>query len=62
MGTEGLVSPGYWVVGTVCITAPERGCRFCRPTQRVIATPVAGNTGIIDVSTEPPPPPEPEEE
>ena len=60
VGTEGLVSPGFWVVGTPCITAPEG--ESCRPSQRLIATPVAGNTGYIDVSTEPPPPPEPEEE
>ena len=41
----GFVSPGYWIVGG-------------RPVQRVIATPAAGNTGFIDVSTVPPAPPE----
>ena len=58
VGADGLVSPGFWVVGTPC-TASEGD--FCRGTQRVIATPVAGTTAFIDVSTEPPPPPEPED-
>jgi hypothetical protein len=35
----GLVSPGAWIFGD-------------RPVQRLIATPVAGNTGFIDVAAE----------
>lgn len=51
----GLVSPGFWVLGNPCASAEGP---FCRPTQRVIATPLVGNTGYIDVSTVPPAPPE----
>lgn len=59
----GLVSPGYWVVAKPCLTPyPSLGeVPFCRPLQRVIASPVAGNTGFLDVITAPPPVPEPEE-
>jgi len=55
----GLVSPGYWVVARPC--PPNVLETFCRGVQRVIATPVAGNTGFIDVvvDTLPPPPPPP---
>lgn len=42
---SGLVSPGYWVLGD-------------RAVQRVIASPVSGSTGFIDVDTTPPAPPE----
>ena len=60
----GLVNPGFWVVGRPCLTPyPSLGEQpFCRPLQRVIATPVAGGTGFIDVITAPPPVPEPEPE
>jgi hypothetical protein len=48
---EGLVSPGYWVMARPCppLTAPET---FCRGVQRIIATPVSGNTGFIDVAVD----------
>lgn len=48
VGASGLVTPGRWIVGNPC--PPEEG-DFCRPTQRVIAAPVTGNTGFIDVDT-----------
>jgi hypothetical protein len=50
---SGIVTPGYWIVARPC-NVPD----FCRSPQRVIATPVSGNTGYIDVSTVPPAPPE----
>ena len=62
----GLVSPGQWVVAQVCPNpAPEPPAEpvFCRPTQSVIAQPVAGNAAVVTVDAVfPPIEPEPEEE
>ena len=55
---DGLATPGRWIVARPC-TAPEES-GFCRTPQRLISTPVAGDTGFIDVSTAPPLEPEPE--
>lgn len=56
---DGFVSPGYWVLAGPCPPGGVPDQTFCRPTQRVIATPAAGNTGFIDISsdttTAPPP-------
>jgi hypothetical protein len=47
----GLASPGYWVVARPC--PPNLVDEtFCRGVQRVIATPVSGNTGFIDVTVD----------
>jgi hypothetical protein len=51
----GLASPGRWIVASPC----DIGAEFCRPVQRVIATPVAGDAGFIDVDTSAPVPPAP---
>jgi hypothetical protein len=45
---SGLVTPGRWIVAEPCPPSED----FCRPTQRIIATPVAGNAGVIDVSVD----------
>ena len=62
----GLVSPGQWVVAQVCPNpAPEPPAEpvFCRPTQSVIAAPVAGNFAVVTVdAVYPPIVPEPPEE
>jgi hypothetical protein len=55
----GFATPGRWVVAEVCPN-PDAPPPFCRVTQRVIATPVAGNTGFIDVEPVFPPPPPPD--
>jgi hypothetical protein len=53
----GIVSPGYWVVARPCPQLnPEDP--FCRPVQRVIAFPVAGDPASIDVNAEFAPPPD----
>ena len=57
VGADGRVTPGRWIVSLPCTAETD----YCRPVQRVIASPASGNIGTIDVSTEPPPPPEPEE-
>jgi hypothetical protein len=57
---SGIVTPGYWVVGNTCPDSLNPNPAFCRPVERVIATPVAGSTGFLDVVnvvTPPPPPP-----
>lgn len=61
---NGFVSPGYWVVGSPCETPyPSVGeVPFCRPLQRVIAAPVAGDAAYIDVQTAPPEEEEEEED
>ena len=60
----GLVSPGQWIVAGVCpnpLPEPPETPVFCRPTQSVIAVPVAGNPAAITVDAEfPPDVPEPE--
>jgi hypothetical protein len=59
----GLVSPGRWVVADVCpnpLPEPPEDPVFCRPSQSVIATPVAGNAGVATVDASfPPDVPEP---
>jgi len=55
---SGLVSPGQWVVASVCPNpAPEPPAEpvFCRPTQSVIATPIAGNAAVATVDAVFPP-------
>lgn len=51
----GLVSPGRWVLADVCPNPLPDPPEFCRPTQRVIATPVAGRPGFVDVDASFPP-------
>ena len=62
----GLVSPGQWVVAAVCPNPqpePPAPPVYCRPTQSVIAQPVAGNAAVVTVDAVfPPIEPEPEEE
>jgi hypothetical protein len=51
----GLVSPGRWLVAQVCpnpLPEPPEEPVFCRPTQTVIATPVAGNAAVATVNTQ----------
>lgn len=43
VGSDGLVSPGYWVIGE-------------RPVQRIIASPASGEAGYIDIDQTPPEP------
>lgn len=46
---SGIVTPGYWITGNICPDSLNPNPDFCRPVERVIATPAVGNTGYIDV-------------
>ena len=46
---SGIVTPGYWVVGNICPDSLNPNPTFCRPVERVIATPASGRTGYLDV-------------
>lgn len=57
--SSGIVTPGYWIVAATCPDSVNPNPTFCRPEERLIATPVAGNSGYLDVINvvTPPPPP-----
>jgi hypothetical protein len=56
---DGQVSPGQWILANVCPnpmpTVPPEEPIFCRPVQSVVATPVAGNPGVVNVNASFPP-------